>query len=315
MMSRKLSLTAILLLAAVPFANADSNYPERPIRLIVPYAAGGSTDVLGRLFAEKLTHKTGQSVVVENRPGASTNIGGAAVVAADGDGYTLLLSSGSLVSNQIFGPEPSFNPETQLKAIAMIARLPYIVTAREDAPFKDISSLVGYGKSRPGQQLTLGTGQLNSAAAMLQNSLDLPMVHVGYKGGNPALTDLAAKQIDLGLTVIAVAMPLLESQKIKALGIGGDTRMPALPNVPTLAEQGYDFPSTPWMGLHAPTQLPDDIRGYLEKTAKAIVEDSDFKTKLEKIGLIATYSSSAELQKVMAEDLIAWKDTKSKMKE
>lgn len=271
--ARRAALRAAVAAAlAAPLAGrAQDAYPSRPIRLVVPFAPGGGTDILGRTLAQKLGPALGTTVVVENRPGAGGNLGAEQVALAAPDGHTLLIVSASYAVNASFQP-PKFDPLKGLAPIAQIASVPFLLLARESLPVRDVAGLLALAREKPGQLTYASSGVGSSphlAGEMLASMSTTRMVHVPYKGGGPAITDLLGGQVDLLFATVVQGLPHVKAGKLKALGVGGPVRAPQLPEVPTIAESGVPgFDITNWFGVLAPAGTPAPI---LERLSREIV--------------------------------------------
>ena len=261
--------TLLAALAALGIAIADpaaaQPYPNRPVRIIVPTPAGGPVDVMARILANALPPFLGQNVIVENRAGAGNTLGSKAAAAADPDGYTLLVSaaSGLIMSPMVYKSagydEKSFAP------IALITETPQVLVAYPGAPFNSVAELVAYAKANPGKlnYSTGGAGTLPHLTAELFKQLTgTDIVHVPYKGGGPALTDVVAGQVPMTFDTAGTSLQFIREGKLKALAVSNPTRLPELPNVPTMPELGYGaINSGAWVALLAPLNTPPAILG------------------------------------------------------
>lgn len=250
------------MLAALP-VQAQGKYPERPIMFVVPFPPGGPTDAMGRILATELTKELGQSVVVENKAGAGGNIGADAVSRANPDGYTIMFgTSGPLAINHSLYKGLKYDPRTSFEPIVYVGYLPNILVVRPDLGANNVQELITKEKAKPGvlNYASSGNGASSHLAGVLFNGLaGTQLVHVPYKGTGPALNDLLAGQVDMTFTDMLTAMPYIKAGKVKALGVATAKRSSALPDIPTIAEQGvkgYDV--SVFFGVVAPKGTPPD---------------------------------------------------------
>ncbi|TDF61955.1 tripartite tricarboxylate transporter substrate binding protein [Cupriavidus sp. L7L] len=297
---------ALLAVATLWSGSASAHdYPDHPVRLVVPYPPGGSTDLIARLYAEKLSKELGQAVVVDNRPGAATNIGSEAVARAKPDGYTILFGGGGPTINAIFGPMPSFDPLAAFAPISLIARVPFVVAANPKAPFSNIKEFLAAARSAPGKY-SISSAQLNLYVELLKNRAGIRLLHIPYKGGAQAATDAIAGQVDSVYALVPVLLPHLQAGKLKALGITSNKRLEALPATPTFVENGVDYDITIWYGLLAPAGTPKPILNRLAAATQSIVVESDFVQKVNAVGAVAIASQPGELSAQMRAENATW---------
>jgi tripartite-type tricarboxylate transporter receptor subunit TctC len=264
---------------------AGAEYPARPIRMIIPWSVGGSTDMLGRLLAEGMGRRLGAAIVVENKPGATGTIGYAQVARAGGDGYTLLLGT-----NSTFAIAPHFyhdlpyNVDTDFSAIGMIGSNQQVLCVRPDEPFKTLADLVAAAKARPGVITYASSGVGGSshlATELLMSITGTQMLHVPYRGGAPAVQAILGGQTQVGFVDISVAEPLIRSGKLRALGTSGAKRAALLPDVPTLAEAGAPgFESLTTFGLFTPAGTPSQIVQKLNAVLNEVLRDPQTRGQL-----------------------------------
>jgi tripartite-type tricarboxylate transporter receptor subunit TctC len=244
-------VAALLLGVCVAPVAAQEAWPTQAIKIVVPYAAGGSADAFARQFGEQLARELGQVVVIDNRPGASTNIGAAAVVKARPDGYTLLLGSLQQVLSPVFGPDPGFELLTSFEAVSLMARLPFVVAAHPAMPFNDARALVAAAKTAPGT-LSIASAQLDMFVELLNSKAGVKLLNVPYKGGAPATTDAISGQVNMVYAGVSVLLPHIQAGKLKALAVTTASRVASLPDVPTFVESGVDYDVVAWYGLARP---------------------------------------------------------------
>ena len=286
MLALALVLTAML---AAPHVVRAQAYPSKPIRLVVPYAAGGGTDFVGRAIADKLSAAFGQAIVVDNRAGANGVIGSEIVAKAVADGYTLLIgAAGTLVVAPHLGTLP-FDPQKDLAPVTNLATSPFLVAVNPMVAADTIAELIALAKASPGKLSfgSSGTGGAPHLATELFKSLaGVAMLHVPYKGLSPALTDLLGGQIQVLFIDIGLAIPYVKSGKIKALAVTGTSRSNVLPEVPTVAESGVPgYDGRTWYGLFAPAGTPAAIIEKLTAEAVKALASADLKAKFTTQGL------------------------------
>ncbi|MEJ1163931.1 tripartite tricarboxylate transporter substrate binding protein [Variovorax sp. CCNWLW186] len=304
-------LTASLGLAlATTTASADT-WPSKPITFIVPTAPAGSTDIMARMVGEPLQRALGQPVVVDNKPGASGNIGTEAVARAAPDGYTLLMQySGYHVGNPSLYPQLKWSPSKDFVPVAMVMRAPHVVAVSGKLPVNSMKELVEHGKKKEGGLFyaSSGNGSIQHIAGeLLSRQAKQPMTHVPYKGSGPAINDLIAGNVDMFITTPPSVIGHIASGRMKALAYTGSKRHPSMPNVPTSAEAGlpgYEVES--WFAVFAPAKTPPEVVAKLSAEIKKIVESESFRKKVDEQGAFATYMDSAALGKFVDQELVAW---------
>jgi tripartite-type tricarboxylate transporter receptor subunit TctC len=270
-------------------AASAAEYPTHPIRLVVPYAAGGPTDVLGRLVADYLGRDLKQAVVVENKPGAQGAIGAETVARADADGYTLLVAAGSIiVQNPLLYKKLSYDPVRDFRMLALVTDLPVVMEVHPSVPARTVAEFVTYAKKNPGK-ISFGSagtgGTIHLAGEMFKEMAGIEMTHIPYKGAGPALADLLGGNIQVMFDTISTALPPIKAGSLRALGVSSAQRSPDLPDVPTIAESGYpEYLVSVWYGIAAPAKLPDDIAGKITASLDRALNDDAFRAALEKIG-------------------------------
>ncbi len=286
-------------------ASAQEVYPTKPIQMIVSYPAGGSTDTIARLFAAKLSQITGQSVVVDNKPGAATNIGSNIVANAKPDGYTVLFGGGTPTLNAVFGPVPSFNPIDDFQPISVIARVPFVIATRTDSAFANVQEMIGKSRATPGKY-TISSAQLSLYVELMKHRAQAPLLHVPYKGGAQATNDVIGGQIDTVFSLVPVVLGYLQSERLTALAVTSKERNSALPSVPALQELGVNLDLSVWFGLLVPADTPAHIVKALGDATRRVVQDDAFSKKLAEIGGQAAFSSPAQLREQMQQESQQW---------
>jgi tripartite-type tricarboxylate transporter receptor subunit TctC len=306
---RKL-LVAALALCLAPFvalAQSADKYPERQIRIIVPYPPGGSVDVLGRLLAQRMQENWGQSVIVENRAGAGTMIGTAVAAKADPDGYTLLIAVSGHTTNSSLHASMQYDGIKDFQPIALLARTPVVLYAHPSLPAKDAKELVALGKSRT-QTLNFGSAGVGSmthlTGELMKAQTGLDMLHIVYRGGTPAMNDLLAGHLPLQFATVAQALQQYKAGQLRALGISSAERYASVPEIPTFREQGINVVTTEWYGLLAPAGTPRPIVDKLNAEMKRITALPGMGDRLSAIEL--THSTPEELGAFIKAETERW---------
>lgn len=304
-----LTLGGILVLA--PSAWSQQPYPSRPIRIIVPFSPGGGGDVMARKVAVKLAERTGGSVFVENRAGASGNIGAEVVVRSAPDGYTLLSTSSTYGIQASLGKTP-FDPLNDVTPIAGVARAPAVVIVAPNSPFKTLRDLINAAKRYPGE-VTFGTAGIGAIAHMnmehFASVAGIRMTHVPYKGSSQALTDMLGGNIAVTTANPTVAAPMVLAGRVRALAVGGSSRLPSMPDVPTFPEAGLPgFDPYDWKAILGPKGIPQDIVNRLNTEINAIVKDRDFAAVLEADGSTALGGPPSQLTALIKLDIERWRN-------
>ena len=317
-MSRSLPLIAACIAAALPasFASAQPAnkpggvYPSKSVRLIVPFAPGGSNDIMARLTAQKLSESLGQSVVVDNRGGASGIIGTDLAAKAPPDGYTLLMMSLTFAVNPSLFRKLPYDTQKDLTPVTLVAFAPLMLVIHPSIPAKSVQELLAYARANPGK-LNFGSGGPGTtphlAGEMLKMMARVQMTHVPYKGGGPALIDLMGGQIQLMLENIPSTLPLAKSGKLRALAVSGLKRSPLAPELPTLDEAGLKgYEITGWNGLFVPSGTQANIVSYLHaETAKALAQP-DVKERLATMGAEGVGSSPEDFRAFVKAEITKW---------
>ncbi len=296
---------ARLLAAALPLAlamgpaAAQQDYPNKPIRLIVPFTPGGVTDTGARVVADKLGARLGQSVVVDNRPGASGNIGTQMVATAAPDGYTLLLGfDGTLVINPHVYAKVPFDTIKDFVPVSKIGDAVLIIVVHPSVPAKTLSELVAYSKTNPGgvSYGSAGTGSTpHLAGELLKARTGANFVHVPYKGGGQSMTDLVGGSLPMLYTAVAGAYPFVQKGQIRPIAVSSAQRLASLPEVPTVAESGVPgFESSSWIGILAPAKTPQPIVERLQRELHAVVQSPEVRERLASLGISALGNTPAE---------------------
>lgn len=307
------TLASVVLLAAAAAAPPSSAqaYPSRPLRLIVPTAAGGGYDTVGRLVADKLGTELGQAVVVENRAGSGTVVGTQAVATAAPDGYTLIMGG---MANMAFNPglydKLPYNPATDFRPIALVGTFSYTLIARPDLPQSGLQEVLAYGRANPGKLTvaTAGTGSgQHIAAALLEKQAGIDLVEVAYKGAQPAYTDIFGGRVDLFFDATSTVRPFVEGGRVKALAISSASRDPALPTVPTAQEAGVPgLVLETWIGVFAPAKTPSAEVDRLRAAMDKVVQNPDLRQRLEASGTRPLVMGGAETDRFVKAEIDKW---------
>jgi len=308
-----LALALSIGVAAMPAqAQAQQDYPNKPIRLVVPFTPGGVTDTGARVVAERLGARLGQQVVVDNRPGASGNIGTQAVAAAPPDGYTLVLGfDGTMVINpHVFSKVP-FDTVNDFVPVSKIGDAVLVIVTHPSVPAKTLPELIAYSKSNPGG-LSYGSsgtgGTPHVAAEMLKVKTGAEFVHVPYKGGGQAMTDVVGGQLPMLYTAVASALPFIERGQVRAIAISSVQRLPSLPQVPTVGETLPGFEASSWIGILAPAKTPKPIVDRIQRELHAVVNEPAVKERLTKLGITSVGNTSEEFGQQIQADLKKYAD-------
>jgi tripartite-type tricarboxylate transporter receptor subunit TctC len=314
-MMLKLSLVVVIAVAQLSFAAPvrAQDYPNKELTLIIPFSAGGGTDVMGRVYAQKLSAKLKQSVVVDNRVGAGSIVGTSAVVRSRPDGYTLLFNGSSLTFHPGLFRSLPYDLKKDLKPVAIIAGQPFVLYVSKDFPANNIQELAKLAKENPGSipYASVGIGSSGHLATeLLFNELGIKMRHVPYKGTPQAMTDLLTGEVKLLYTTITGGLDLLNSGQVKAIGISSLQRSAVLPNMPTVAEQGLpNYQFTSWLAIFVPSSTPDNVVQVLAKATDELLSDPEIRAQFETQGLNVERSTPATAGKFFVEEIDRWTRT------
>ena len=301
---------ALQVAAWLALAAHAQTYPVRPVRIIVPFAPGGATDIVTRVIAPKLTEIWGQTIVVDNRGGAAGNIGAELAAKATPDGYTLFMPSGSVVTaNQHVYRKIGFNAEKDFVAITNVASGPQIVAVANNVPAKELKDLIALVKAKP-RSVTFGSAGIGSqthlAAENFLYTAGIDAIHVPYKGEGPALTDLVGGQIQLLTPNLSAAIGFVSAGRIRALAVTSRSRSPQVPGVPAVAETLPGFENLGWFGLVAPTGTPKAVIDKVHRDVVKVLGDAGVRKRFEELGMAPVGNSPAEFAKAMKEETARW---------
>src|SRR5690349_7242807 len=309
MLPRIASLVLAVYAVSAPASAGD--YPDHAIKMIVPFAAGGGTDVLARIIAQSLNSKWGQPVVVENQPGASGAIGSRAVMSAAPDGYTLLMASTGALMAVSSGAEGngSFDVNQVLTPIAIGAAPPYLLVANPSLPVKTTADLIRYGKEKP-DGLTFGSSGVGAAShlsgLLFASQTGIKMLHVPYKGTGPAVTDLIGGRIDVMFAPGPVVQQFVQSGQLKALGVTDTQRSKFYPDVPTVSATVPGYESVGWFGLLAPPKTPPDVVRKINEVIEAAMQTAEFRDHLATLGAEPRLQTPEEFGRYINADVAKW---------
>ena len=300
-----LAAGALALAAAPGFAQG---YPDRPIKLVVPFAPGGATDILGRLLATALGDKLGQPVIVDNRPGAGTAVAGGLVAKAPPDGYTLFLgASSTLAMNPVVRKSLPYDPQRSFTMLGLVADMGLVLVAHNDVPAATLQELLALSKAQP-DKLSYGSygtaSSVHFAGEMLKTATGLRALHVPFNGSSPSLTALMGGQVPLAVDTVVATTPLIKAGKIKPIVALGAQRLALLPQVPTVAESGYPgFDMSTWFAFVAPAGLPAPVQKKLEQALADVMAVPEMQRKLVDIGLTPTWGPGSALRERVEREL------------
>jgi tripartite-type tricarboxylate transporter receptor subunit TctC len=284
-------LLAPLLAMTALLAQAET-YPDKPIKIIVPYAPGGAVDIVARNVGQPLAESLKQPVIIDNRPGASANIGMELAARAAPDGYTLLMASNGIATNMALFPKLAFDGRKDFAPVARIGYAPLVIVVPAASPAKSLKDLIAMAKAKPGE-LTYGSAGNGSsghlAGELLKSTAKIDVLHVPYKGGAPALTDLLGERISFMPINAVEAVNHIRQGRLRALAVASDKRFPLLPDVPTVAEAGVPgYEATVWWGLVAPAKTPADVVQKLNAETNKALSDPAIAKKLAELGIVVT---------------------------
>lgn len=311
MLNRRSFVAATLAVAATPAAAQTAPWPSKPIKLVVPYAPGGTTDVVARMVAEYLGQKLGQNIIVDNKPGKGAMVGTAIVAKSPPDGYTLLMSviSGLSISPTLYGGG-DFDPMGDFIHVSIASTNPSVLVANTNFGPKTFKEFVDYAKANPGKvsYATSGAGSSNHLlGARLEQVISAGLVHVPYRGAGPAMIDTIAGNVPVMFDSLPSAAPHIKAGKVTALAVSGETRSPAFPDVPTMKELGYpDLISYSWFGISVPAKTPQPIVDRLATEMQAVLKEPAVIKRWEEIGASGSTMTPAEVTRFIQGEIDKW---------
>ena len=303
-----LAAGAAALPAFSPIAGAQA-YPSRPVRWIVGFPPGGGADTVTRIVGQPLSERLGQQVIIENRPGASTNIAAQAVINSPPDGYTLLYYGASTLINASMFPNLPFDVRRDIAPVSGLAAFPMMLVVNPSVPAKTVAELIAHAKANPGKvtMASFGTGSASHLAGELFKMMaGINMVHVPYRGGAPMVTDLIAGQVQVAFDVMVTSLPHVRTGGLRALGVAGNNRFDMLPDVPTVAETVPGYEARTWAGVGVPKGTPTEIIARLNHEINAGLANPTIKSRLAEIGTIPMIFTSAEFGAYVAAESEKW---------
>ncbi len=310
-----LPIPLLLAAAAIPAASAIAAdaWPSRPIRLVVPFAPGGGSDVTGRIIGQKLSELMAQSVVVDNRPGAASMLGTDVVARAAGDGYTLLLADLALTINPAyFVKQPPADPVKAFTGVALIAETPYILMVNPAVPATTIKEFLALARAQPGK-LNIGSsgngGGLHLTLELFKLRAGLDLNHIPYKGGGPAVNDAVAGQIQGTFIGMGGSLPYVQTKRLRPLAVTSVKRSAALPDVPSLTELGHDVVVTNWYGIVAPSATPKAVVQRLYDEVGRAMAAADVRDRLQATGLEPAAQAPGQFQRMIESEAKRWRQT------
>ena len=310
-------LAISITLATTAPAFADDTYPNRPVKIIMPFAPGGIIDVKGRLIADRLAAKLGKNFVVDNKPGANTIVGTQALIQSPPDGYTIMMTtSGTEIQNPLLYPNLPYDPVRQLQPVTVTDTASIILTTRKDSAVSDFKSLVEVAKQRP-QGLTFGSWGKGSSGHLFGELMKLKtganLIHVPYRGELAELNDVVQGTLDLCWTSANGPKPFLEQGTVKLIAATGSRRTPGMPDLPTFAEQGFPDANLGLYGIvYAPAGTPMTIVNFLQREIKAVSDTPEMKAKFAEMGLIPINNTPEEARALFRREFLVWKDVVEK---
>jgi tripartite-type tricarboxylate transporter receptor subunit TctC len=306
---------ACVVLGAPALAQAPgpSSYPDRPVRLVVAFPPGGATDTLTRQITQELGEALGQSVVIENKPGAGGYVAWNHVATSEPDGYTLLMAENAIgISQALYKKTQSFDPVKQYDAIATVATSPLVLAVANNVKANSVAELIAYSRTVP-QKINYASAGIGSVSHLtfevIKAGTGMEAVHVPYKGGGPAMNDVIAGHVALNMAAIQVAKGLVESGKIKGLAVTSAARSPVLPNVPTLKEAGVktaDVDLRFWFGIFGPKGIPDAVKAKLDKAVATTLADPRVRDRLAKLDIEPDYAPGPALKVKLENEIANW---------
>ena len=307
-----LTLAVVALATAAPSRASAQEWPTKPVHLVVPFVPGGATDVLGRLFAERLSPRLGQPVVIENKPGAGGNVGAAFVAKSPPDGTTMFIASSPGFTNaEALSKDAGFSVLREFAAVTLLATQSMLLDLHPSVPANTVQELVAYAKARPGQ-MSYGTPGIGTphhlTMELFKQTAGLDIVHVPYRGGAPMTQDLLAGQVPLMFGSYVIAGPHLKTGKMKAIASSSSRRTPQTPEIPSIAEQGYPgFHVESWFALVAPKATPAAAIARMTREVQTVLQGDDFKQRLLQIGFEPPpVMTSKEFGELLASDVAKW---------
>ena len=285
-------------------------YPAGPVRIVVPFPAGGGVDTAGRLIGQKLAEALGKPVVIDNRAGANGMIGSEIVARSPKDGYTLMVNGANFVTSPSLFAKALYDPVRDFDPISLLAHAPNILVVHPSLPVKSVKELIAFARARPGDVLFAGSGSGSTphlAGELFKTLTQTKMVHVPYRGTGPAIAAILSGEVSTMFMPALAALPLIQTSRVRALGVTTLERLPALPDLPTVSESGLkDYQSSQWYGLFAPAGTPAAVLDLLNGHAMKIMQSPDMKERMKNSGSVAVGSSRSAFEKHVQAEFVKW---------
>lgn len=313
--NRRTASKFVALAITLPFgslSSAQSDFPENPVKIVVPYAAGGATDIVARAVADKLNKHWSQPVVIDNKPGAGTTLAASQIAKTTGDGYTLYMTtSAHTISSSIY-KKLDFNPVADFAALSMVAKVPLVLVVRPTLKVRTLEEFVSYVHANPNKVSYASPGNGTAqhlTGEMFNAAIKEKMTHVPYRGDAPAITDLMGGTVDAMFATLTVVLPHIASGKLTALAVANGTRVEKVPQIPTFAEGGMkNFEAATWFGLLAPASMPKPLREQISKDVRAVVAEPELRSKLIDLGGEVVNSQPSNFDAFMQAETKKWQE-------
>ncbi|MBW7962655.1 tripartite tricarboxylate transporter substrate binding protein [Bradyrhizobium sp. BR 10261] len=292
------------------FAIGNPSYPSRSVKWVVPYAPGGATDVLSRLICQRLSDRLGQTFIVENKPGAGSNIGTQAVISSAPDGYTLLLTSTANAINASFDPALPYDFAKGIAPVAGVARIPLLLVVNNDLPVRSVADFIAYAKANPGKMSIASSGigtSLHLSGELFKSMAGVQFTHVPYRGSAPALTDVMSGQIQGMFDNVTSSFELVRAGKLRALGVSTRERSDVLPDVPPIADTLPFYETSSFYGVGAPYETPREIVDLLNREIDTALSDAEIKARIAELGAIPLHGNAGEFGGMLAAESERWR--------
>lgn len=306
----RIACAALAASAAAGAVFAQSGYPGKPVRMIVPSSAGGGTDIVARIIAPELSKRLGQQIVIDNRPGAGTMIGIEVAAKSPADGYTVLMGLSTLAINSALYKKVPYDPQRDFAPITQVVSSASIIVVHPSIPVKTLKELIAFARARPGQlnYASAGAGTYpHMTMALFLSMAKLKMVHIPYKGTGPAMIDMVAGQVATMAATILTGMPQIRAGRLRPLGITSAARSPIVPDIPTVAEAGLTgYESVQWYGMLAPAKTPRDIVNRLHTEVTGVLKQPEIKARFAGDGADTVGSSPDEFTRYIQSELVKW---------
>ncbi len=310
--TRRYALAALAALAAASVASAQEAWPARPIQMVIPFPPGGPTDVTGRVLAEKLSLELKRNVVVENKAGASGNIGAQFVAKAAPDGYTIFFSTGGTHGiNPFLYAKPGYDPVKDFVPVAWVTTSPNILVVHPSFPAKTLTELIALAKASPGKLSSAAPGQGSTPhmfGELLKRTAGIEIQHIAYRGSGPALADVVAGHVPIMFDGIPSSLPLVQAGKLRAIAVTGTSRLPAAPDIPTVAETIPGFDASGWFAVYAPAGTPPAVVARLNQAINRVLEMPDVRKRYAELGAEPVGGPPEKLRDQVARELAKWSE-------